>query len=367
MKNTFICYESTTGQGFATHLKIALERSNEIKYNVFLADVSLVGGDKWKNKIDKALLECDFFLIIITALTMDSFEVKREFDIAIKLNKKIIPLRFSGIKIKDTYEISDIQQISFADKYELANNTLLELSNILEQQSNDLLTESNEYFRRGNFYYNFKKYDDALLMYNKALQINPNFPEAWGNISKIYGILNKNEKALVYIEKALEISPKFSEAWIGRGSIFINLENFPDALVSFENALTINPDSVDALCFKGALLGKLNRYNEALVPLNKALKLEPKDYHTLALRGYTYFKLIQFNDAETDYNTAISIKPDYAEAWYNMACLYSKKNDKEKTIKYLTKAINFSAEYKNSFIEDEDFNNIVTLKEIEKK
>ncbi len=360
MKNIFICYESTTGQGYAEHLKKSLEKSSNNQYDVFLADVTLIGGDKWRKEIDDALKNCEFFLVVITALTMNSVEVLKEYDIAVKLNKKIIPLRYSGIKVEDTYEISHIQQITFSEKYELANKVLIELNKIEHQQLIIIEKESNENFRRGNLLYNFQMFNDALFMYQKVVKQNHNFPGAWANISKIHSIFKRYDNALNSIDIALELNPEFIDAWIDRGMILIDLEKYPEALLSFENAIKLNPNSIDARRATGALLGKLNKFNEALKAINKVLFLDKNDYQTWVLRGYTNCKIKKLNDAESDYNKAISIKPDFADAWYYLACLYSKRKDKEKAIEYLKKAISLNAEFRSSFIEDEDFNNFLT-------
>lgn len=67
----FISYESTTGESFANHLKIALERRKGHKHKVFLANETLAAGDKFGNKIESALNECKYFIVVITSLTMD--------------------------------------------------------------------------------------------------------------------------------------------------------------------------------------------------------------------------------------------------------------------------------------------------------
>lgn len=364
MKNVFICYESTTGQSYSIHLKKALEKSTTSRYEVFLADITLNGGDKWEKKINHALESCDIFVVIITALTMDSTEVLKEFNKATKLNKVILPIRYSAIEITETFDFSKLQQISFFDKEDLANKAILELKNIEYQQLAYIEKESNENFRRGNLLYNFRMFSEALSMYQKVVQQNYNFPGAWANISKIYSIFDKHDKALNTVEVALELNPEFSDAWIDRGMILIDVDRLLEALESFENAIKFNHKSIDAWSAKGALLGKLERYEEAIQALNIVLNLNQQDYHTWVLKGYINVEMNQYTDAESDYNTAISIKPDFAEAWYNLSCLYSKKNDKEKAIEYLKKAISFNSEFKNSFIEDEDFNNFLTVEDL---
>ena len=68
----FISYEGTTGESFADHLKIALERRKGYNHEVFLANETLTAGDKWGDEIDSALNSCKFLIVVITSMAMDS-------------------------------------------------------------------------------------------------------------------------------------------------------------------------------------------------------------------------------------------------------------------------------------------------------
>jgi tetratricopeptide (TPR) repeat protein len=54
----------------------------------------------------------------------------------------------------------------------------------------------------------------------------------------------------------------------------------------------------------------------------------------------------------------IELKPDYAEAWYNKACAYSRKGDKENALKHLSKAIDLDVKYEEEAKSDEAFKNL---------
>ncbi len=58
------------------------------------------------------------------------------------------------------------------------------------------------------------------------------------------------------------------------------------------------------------------------------------------------------------HDEAIKLKPDYASAWFNKACAYSLKGDKENTVENLRKAIALDPKYKEDAKKDEDFKNL---------
>jgi tetratricopeptide (TPR) repeat protein len=61
-------------------------------------------------------------------------------------------------------------------------------------------------------------------------------------------------------------------------------------------------------------------------------------------------------------NITIELKPDspdFAVAWYNRACVYSIKGEKEKALSDLKRAIGLDVSYKDEAKTDEDFKRLV--------
>ena len=87
--DAFICYETKTGAGYATHLKDSL---SILSINCFVAaegyDIPI--GEEEKLYRYKIIRECKFFILIMTNLTFLSEEVKNEIDEALRNEKKII-------------------------------------------------------------------------------------------------------------------------------------------------------------------------------------------------------------------------------------------------------------------------------------
>ena len=85
----FISYSRDDGGDFARQLK---KRIEEKHYDVFLDTSSLSVGAKWKPRIEFAIDTSDIFVLIITARTMESDEVKDEYSLA--TSKKKLPMLF---------------------------------------------------------------------------------------------------------------------------------------------------------------------------------------------------------------------------------------------------------------------------------
>ena len=294
----FISYETQTGKSYAEHLKEALERYG---YHSFHADLSIDKGDWWRDEIDSALESCKYFVVVITTLTLDSKEVIREYERAVKSKKRIIPCRWKKIKISETKDLSKIQQIEFEDKCELANEVIFELKKKKEMEI-EIEEDADEFISRGNLLKDLKRFSEAEKEYRKAITINPDF---------------------------------VAEAHNNLGSLLKDLKRFSEAEKEYREAIRINPGLAEAHNNLGLLLYKLNRFDEAEKEWREAIRINP-DYAKAHNNLWSLlYKLNRFDEAEKELRKAITINPDYAEAHGNLGSLFLKTERPEDAKKEL--------------------------------
>ena len=117
------------------------------------------------------------------------------------------------------------------------------------------------YFYRAVAYHAMEKFDDAILDYTKAIQLNEKMTDAYYNRAKITlsrkDIKNPNvEQAVKDLEKALEQDEKFLDALFAMAAAHKKLGNYKTALEYLDKLLKIEPESVNARAFKKLLLQK---------------------------------------------------------------------------------------------------------------
>lgn len=127
----FICYETKTGQSYAKNLHETLKKDDT---ESFLASSTLLTKHYWRDKIDTALTESTYFVLIYTGITHKSSEVRRECKKALKLDKDFITCRWHQIAVETTTELlsdlADLHQLEFEDKYDLANKAVIEIDRL---------------------------------------------------------------------------------------------------------------------------------------------------------------------------------------------------------------------------------------------
>lgn len=117
------------------------------------------------------------------------------------------------------------------------------------------------YFYRAVAYQALGEFNDALLDYTKAIQLNPRMTDAYYNRAYINltrkDIQNPDlQKTVEDLNKALELDPKFIDALYAMAAAQKKLGNYHTALEYLEKLIQIEPDAVNAKALKKLILQK---------------------------------------------------------------------------------------------------------------
>ncbi|MDD4651114.1 MAG: tetratricopeptide repeat protein [Methanothrix sp.] len=91
-------------------LKLA-EYLRNFRISIWIDNRNLDGGQIWNEEIKKALQECNYFLIALSAYSEKSEEVKKELDAALSSGRAIVPIMIEDCNIP--VEIGSLQCIDF--------------------------------------------------------------------------------------------------------------------------------------------------------------------------------------------------------------------------------------------------------------
>jgi tetratricopeptide (TPR) repeat protein len=206
---------------------------------------------------------------------------------------------------------------------EEANKKILEIIDIIEHEIDDE-QKAKLFFGLGNLQGVRKDYEEAISSYDKAVEIKPDYYEAWYNRGISLGNLGRYEEAISSYDKAVEFKPDYHNAWYNQGISLDNLGRYEEAISSYDKAVEFKPDYHQAWNNRGISLGNLGRYEEAI----------------------------------SSYDKAVEFKPDDHEAWYNKAYSYSLQGNIEQAIENLKTAINLHPEVREWAKTDSDFDAI---------
>ena len=132
-----------------------------------------------------------------------------------------------------------------------------------EQADNEFL--SNQKVEEGTRLAFNQKFDDAIKLYTEAIELKPNNATAYnwrGNIRNIRAsekeLVDKNvaegkklrEQALYDLNRAIQLKPDYSEAYGNRGFVYYMAKNYSNSIKDFNRAIELNPRHVQNYVYR---------------------------------------------------------------------------------------------------------------------
>jgi tetratricopeptide (TPR) repeat protein len=123
--------------------------------------------------------------------------------------------------------------------------------------------------------------DEAALHYRRALQIKPMYADASYNLATIFLRKHQYDQGLAQLQATLKIDPDFAPAHYDIGNVYQDRNQLPAAIAEYNKALSEQPDLPDARNNLAVALVGAGRIEEAKAQLKEILRTNPKDPHAL--------------------------------------------------------------------------------------
>jgi tetratricopeptide (TPR) repeat protein len=120
------------------------------------------------------------------------------------------------------------------------------------------------HFNRANTHRLRLEYAEAISDYSMAIKSNPTMIEAYLSRGKVAATRADTAAAMADYEKALSLNPAYAPAYFNRGLLREDLGDHASALQDFENALKFDPHLAKAYLERGSLLEAMGNDEEAL-------------------------------------------------------------------------------------------------------
>ena len=204
-------------------------------------------------------------------------------------------------------------------------------------------------FYIGLTFYKEEKYEEAIKRYDQAIDINPQFAEAYNNRGITKDLLGRHEEAITDYNEAIRINPQLAEAYYNRGTTKDLLGRHEKAIADYDQAIRINPQYAQAYYNRGNAKGELGQHEEAIADYDEAIRINPQYAQAYCNRGTAKLALGQHDDAIADYDHAIRINPQFAKAYYNRGIVKGMLGSYEKAIADFNEAIRINPQYAEAY------------------
>ncbi len=183
------------------------------------------------------------------------------------------------------------------------------------------------------------KMDEAIIQYQTALQIKPDYAEACYNLGNALFKKGMVDEAIAHYQTALQINPGYAEAHNNLGYALLKTGNVDEAIAQYQMALQIKPDYAYACYNLGDALFQKGKVDEAIVHYQKALQINPNIAKVHNNLGNALLQKGRVDEAIAQYQTALQINPDYAGTCYNLGNALLQKGRVDEAITYFQKAL----------------------------
>jgi tetratricopeptide (TPR) repeat protein len=130
---------------------------------------------------------------------------------------------------------------------------------------------------------------EARRYFARAIDQNPNHPEAYYNLALTFHLRHETAKAIGFYRHAIALNPRYAEAWCNLGMVLHESEHLEEAAKAYAAALDANPDIPRARSYLGALLYGRNDADGARAAFHDVLRRQPDDalaHFTLGRMAY---------------------------------------------------------------------------------
>ncbi|HLZ56640.1 MAG TPA: serine/threonine-protein kinase [Ktedonosporobacter sp.] len=165
------------------------------------------------------------------------------------------------------------------------------------------------YIGKGIALRNLQRYEEALSAYERAMQLAPSDPVAYNNKSLVLNNLGRYRESLIFSQRALQLNAVYPAAYVNMSYALRELQRYNEALVACDHAIELAALYTDAYDAKGIVLNALQRYNEALIAFEKAIELDPYSAGVHKHKADALSLLECYEDAVACYRRAIELSP----------------------------------------------------------
>lgn len=170
--------------------------------------------------------------------------------------------------------------------------------------------------------------DKAIEMLEKAISIRPN-KSYYNNLGILLSNKGRNDKAIEMFEKAIELDSNYANAYQNLGIVLKEQGKLDKSLEVLYKAILINPNYVSAYNVLGAVLDKQNKFDEAIKIYKKAIELDPNYCDAYYNLGITFKDLAKLDDAMDMFDKAISINNNHIDSCWNKSLIHLMLGDFE--------------------------------------
>lgn len=282
-----------------------------------------------------------------------------------------------------TLQITGGQSVNFAIPSERISTlqvaTMTSLADLVATTGRNKRAKAVQFFRDGLSFLSKDDCEKALPYFEKAVESDSQYAEAWAQSGFCNEKLGKHNEALEASKKAVSLRPS-AESYFNIGLASFYLKQYKEAadayrqsikldpynaadahfalglvyrdwgkpddeIQAYKQTIRLRPDYVAAYERLGSRYLKSKKYPEAIEMFRQLSTLKPGDANAPNNMGEAYFELNKLNEAMESFRQSIRLKPDFGKAYYNLGRTLMAMGNRDAALEQYTILTNIDPDY----------------------
>ena len=166
-----------------------------------------------------------------------------------------------------------------------------------------------------------KRFDEAEKLYERALELDPNFAAALEGLLEVYGPSKQPSKVLARVKAQIARAPNNSIYYLLLAKALLIEKDVERAEAAAQKAADLDKTNLQALLLLGELQGARGSAEKAIATYQQSIQTNPRDVRAYVLLGELEHERGNWQMARAEYQKALQVQPDYPPAANNLAYL----------------------------------------------
>jgi tetratricopeptide (TPR) repeat protein len=191
----------------------------------------------------------------------------------------------------------------------------------------------------------------AIRPFSAAVAADPHSLQARTLLGMSYYGTQDFAQAAKHLRIAARADPGSTELHQALAQSCLKAKQYSCAMEEFRQILQKDPDSVAAHVLLGEALDGLDKTSDAVVELQAAAKVAPREPEVHFGLGFLYWKLQRYDEAQRAFEDELAIDADHAQSLAYLGDIEMKKNNSEKAISLLSKAVQLNNQIRIAYLD----------------
>jgi len=222
------------------------------------------------------------------------------------------------------------------------------LDDIDTEISQEALKLSRSFYYQGSALQSKNDCKGAIRFYEKAVVVNPRFPQAWFSLAFCKSELGRGLAAIEDYKKAVQLKPDFYDAHWNLALLYFENKSYREAATSYKHAIALKPDMPEGHFNLGLSYLYSSQTAEAIASFKQVLRQRPDDAMAYYMLGRSFLYAGKYSDAVESFRRADLFKPSQPWTIYSWGLALIEQKSYSDAINKLKEAINLKSDFSDA-------------------